>query len=192
MAKIRTLTSIEQIKAATSISDKIKDLLDKCPTQDERPVAFAQWARKVFAQGRSDGNTDSEISNWVQVYGYKCNYSSRQIYRVLNDNGVTVYNKTKTSSSSGIDAASIRLPLDSFKKIAMGLSGMDESEIMQADYSPQRIKRASEGSIRQWTARMDDADLREFPRWIRIVVAQFEEALELMEQKKVSRVKYGV
>lgn len=81
------------------------------------------------------------------------------------------------------------LPLRTLKTIAIGFSGMDESEIMQADYSPQKIVRLSEPRLRDWTSRMDDSDIREMPRYIRLVVAQFQEMLTMMAQEKASKSK---
>lgn len=187
MAKIRTLTSVEQIKSSTAISEKGKSLLEEFPKSDI--TALSQWTRRVIAQLRRDGNTDAEIANCIQVYANKGSWHPKYVYEVLSNNGIELYNRYGRGKSQ---VSGIYLPLVSFKKIAMGLSGMEESDIMQADYSPTRIRKASEGGLRQWTARMDETDLREFPRWLKIVVAQFEEAIEMMEQKKVSRVKYGV
>jgi succinate dehydrogenase flavin-adding protein (antitoxin of CptAB toxin-antitoxin module) len=83
------------------------------------------------------------------------------------------------------------VPVYRFKKIVLDISGLDETDVIQAEHSPQRITKLSSKGLRQWVSMMDEADLREFPKWINLLIAQLKEALTMMEQKKVSRAKYG-
>lgn len=189
MVKVDLQTALEQIKSSTKLPEIYKSQLDKCPITDLRPAALMQWARKTFAIGRENGVPDNEIVSNVKAYAMEGNWSERQTYKVIEANDATTYERYSGGKSV---QKTVYLSLGTFKKIAMHFSGLDdERDMIQQEHSPQRIVRLSDSRLREWTSGMSDVDLQEMPKYIKIVIAQFEEALKMIDREKITRAKYG-
>lgn len=178
------LTTPEQIIASTSIQQEVKNQLGKAPTQDLRPAPLTKWTRETFAIGRKYGHEDLEIAEWIRAYGKKYNWSERQIYAVLHDNGVS---QERYHEPEGAETAVLFKDLVPFKRLTMKLMGTtDETMIIQMDYSPEKIGRAAHKGILDGISRMDDFDLKEFPKWLKILKELLGDCLDVMEDKKKS------
>lgn len=188
MAKSRLVSSALQIQQSTGFTESFKSLLDSLEEQDVRPAALTQWTRRVFSEGQKEGYSEKEIVNCVIVYANERHYAKTQIYAVLSDNGVRSYDRY---SGGKIPDTGIYQNLVTYKRFILGTTGLRETQIMQADYSPHKIQKAAHGNLVDWISHMGEAELREFPRWLGMVNAVIEDALDILEQKKNARSKYG-
>lgn len=183
------LSPTEQIQASTRLPEVYKRQLDKCPMTDLRPTALAKWARETFRIGRENDVSDDNIRKTIEAYAEQNNWSERQTRRVIEDNGASRDYDTKRQK---LASTAIYLSLGTFRKIAMGFAGFeDERDMRDAKYSPREIVRLSEPRLKDWTMRMNDMELEEMPKYIPIVVAQFEEALKMIQREQITRVRSG-
>jgi hypothetical protein len=108
-------------------------------------------ARETFALCRSEGYDDKEIADWVKVYGEAGNWSRRQIYSALHDNGVQPYDRYQDGDSA---ETALYHPIDltQLKSLVFRLSGVKHTMILQMDYSPEKVGRMAQKSLLQATA----------------------------------------
>ena len=177
----QTIT-IDEIYASTSIEQSLKRVLLSLEEQDLRPVALSKWAKAVFSEARRLQHDDNETVGQVKAVANSRHYHDSQISRVLTDNGISREERFGSGGGGG-SGGNIGNWYIKFKTIALDATGVDESDIIDANYSPTKITKLAEDSLREWTSRMNDADQKLNLRWLKIVQAILERGSELIEQR---------
>ncbi|MGH9975827.1 MAG: hypothetical protein ACRD8Z_08340, partial [Nitrososphaeraceae archaeon] len=93
-------------------------------------LPLTKWARGMFERGRKECHDDSEITEWVKAYGRKNNWASRQIYQVIQDNGIVLENRYRDVQLPVTGSYQPIAPLRIFKKIGLDRSGIYETDIL--------------------------------------------------------------
>jgi hypothetical protein len=181
--------TIEQIYSATNIEESLKRVLLGLEEQDLRPAQLTKWARETFREARKYNHEDDEIVEWVKAVGNSRHYHQSQIDRVLTDNGIVRYTPRPGGGSGS--SGGIGNWYNKFKTIALDATKVDETKIIDANYSPSKVVRMAEDEIVNWVTKMNDADYKQNLRWLRIVQAILQRGSELIEQK-MKQPKIGV
>jgi hypothetical protein len=182
--KKKQILNAETITASTGISNEIKIHLNKCPTQAVRSIPLTQWTRELFAISRKQKHTDEEIIGWVKTYAKQGNWTQRQIDYVITENvgpRETRYSDPELEDTSSYHPVEL---VKAFKKIVVDLSQMQDMDLMDCDYSPDRITENAENNLREWTSRMNEGELRINKKWVKAVSALLKRASELMQQQE--------
>lgn len=194
--KKKQILTIEAIKASAEIPKEFKTALESYPTQEIRPLALAQWGKKVINTGKKLNLDVDLIIGCVKSYAKKGNWSESQISRILTENGVKRNNDRPDSYQDGDNCTTqIYLPedfIDESREMIESLSSMDYSDILEAKYSPEKIAKSSENTLRQLVSRMNEGDLETSVRWIDTLIALFERMRILMKSRQESEMKFGV
>ena len=195
--KKKQILTIEAIKASAEIPKSFKALLELCPTQEIRPLPLTQWTKKVIESGKKLNLDVDLIIGCVKSYANKGNWSKQQISTILIENGIR-RNAGYGEDADGDEESTapvLYLPedfIDESREMIESLSSMDYSDILEAKYSPEKIAKSSENTLRQLVSRMNEGDLETSVRWIDTLIALFERMRILMKSRQESEMKFGV
>lgn len=184
--------TIEEIQKSDSIPISVKRALEGLEMQDLRPVALTEWARTVFAEGRTSECNDVEICEWIKTYAADRAYSKKQISHVLKLNGVVRQEQGHFKSRSGSESrGQIGNWLPTFKDVCLEFTGASETDIMNGQYSPKQAVKLARHNILDWVTATEEAELKANLRWINIVRELLDTMAKEIEEKLKARVKYG-
>lgn len=176
------MTSVETLKASTSIPYKLKELLTSLEPVDEKPPALTKWAREVFKEGIKANRSSEEIVEWVETFASAKGYSERQIQRALKDNGAVRHPENDHRSgrrhmSSTYEPSNY---IRGLRSLVDAISGLDEHERIQI-HSPMRIAERAEPNIQQIASRATEAEKEAIIQYIqqmKALLTKLEETLK--------------
>lgn len=174
------ITTIDDIKASTRFPESYKQKLDGLEAQDLRPLALTQWVKGIFTEGKKTGVAVDDIVNHVKIYANARYYHEAQISNALLAVGVKREDRFGSGSGKGIGIGNW---YSIFRKMTLEATGLDETDVIQADYSSKALTKFAEDNVREWVGRMNESDLKNNQRWLKIVLAILERGSELIDQK---------
>jgi len=182
--KKKQVLNIETIKAQSGIEEEIKIVLDECPTQAVRSVPLTEWVKKLVRRSRQT-HEDDEIAGWVVAYAKKGNWSDAQISFALIEAGIERFKGGYNTKYHPIDL------VKTFKRIVEDLTQMEEVDLIDCDYSPERVVENAEKNLREWTSRMNEGQLRINKKLTKATIALFRRGSELMQQREQNVKKFS-
>ena len=156
------------LRTSTSIPYEIKVILDELQMSDERPFTLVKWTREVFKAGKKFERTNDEIAEWVIEYAREKDYSERQIYSVLKQNGYVRQVQDHSFKRSGRQASTFNY-IVGLKHLTQAITELDEQQIERV-HNPVKVADQAQPNILDIATRTTEAEKAALLHYVEIAI----------------------